>query len=89
MRFLRSRKLTREFIAVHSEDEVFLDPAIVAGLLARRGFADVRVDYLTPRFRAGYLGLTNRIFAPMIYGAAALGDSAGSQSYLAMSGRKR
>lgn len=88
MRFLRDRKVVRDLIRIYSEDEVYLDPRAVAETLGRAGFVDFQVSYLTPRFRAGYLGLANRLFARMMYGAAALGDSEGTQSYFALSGRK-
>ncbi len=88
MRFLRSKKFVRDFIEIYSEDEIYLDPDGVARAFAGAGFADIRVDYMTPRFNPQFLGFANRVFAGMIYLAASLGNSIGSQSYFAMSGRK-
>lgn len=88
MRYLRSKKWVRDFIEIYSEDERYLDPAEVGGAFASAGFSDIRVHYMTPRFNPQFLGFANRIFAGMIYLAASLGDSARTQSYFAMSGRK-
>jgi SAM-dependent methyltransferase len=88
MRYLRRKKWVREFIEIYSEDERYLDPAEVRGAFAGAGFVDIRVDFMTPRFNPEFLGFANRVFAGMIYAAAALGDSVRTQSYFAMSGRK-
>jgi ubiquinone/menaquinone biosynthesis C-methylase UbiE len=88
MRFLRSQKFVRDFIEIYSEDEVYLDPDKVREAMSAAGFTEIRVDFMTPRFNPDFLGFTNKIFASMIYGAAALGSSVGPQSYFAMSGRK-
>lgn len=88
MRFLRKRKFVRDFIEIYSEDEVYLDPAEVAAVMGRAGFADIRTNYMTPRFNPDFLGFVNRIFARMMYTAGALGDSVNTQSYFALSGVK-
>ena len=88
MRFLRKRKFVRDFIEIYSEDEVYLDPGMVGDALEDAGFTDIRVDYMTPRFNPDFLGFANRIFARMMYAAGAMGDSARTQSYFALSGRK-
>jgi ubiquinone/menaquinone biosynthesis C-methylase UbiE len=88
MRYLRSKKWVRDFIEIYSEDERYLDPAEVRESFARAGFVDIRTHFLTPRFNPGFLGFFNRVFARMIYLAASFGDSARTQSYFAMSGRK-
>lgn len=88
MRYLRSKKFVRDFIEIYSEDEVYLDPAYVRNALERAGFTDIRVDFMTPRFNPEFLGPANRVFANMIYMAAAFGNSVRTQSYFAMSGRK-
>lgn len=88
MRLLRDQKFVRDFIKIYSEDEVYLAPHTVSQVLSHCGFLDVRVNYLTPRFRPGYLSLANRLFAHMMYSAAALGRSAGTQSYFAISAQK-
>ncbi len=89
MRYLRSKKWVRDFIEIYSEDEKYLDPVEVGQAFSDAGFTDIRVDYMTPRFNPLFLGLANRVFAGMIYSAAAIGNSVGTQSYFAMSGRKR
>lgn len=88
MRFLRSKKFVRDFIEIYSEDEVYLDPADVRQAFEGAGFTNIRVDFMTPRFNPQFLGFANRVFASMIYMAAALGNSVRTQSYFAMSGRK-
>lgn len=88
MRFLRSKKFVRDFIKIYSEDELYLDPDKVGRAVTAAGFTDVRVNYMTPRFNPEFLGFANRIFANMIYLAAAMGSSIRTQSYFAMSGRK-
>lgn len=88
MRFLRSKKLVRDFIEIYSEDEVYLDPDEIRRALEEAGFTDIRVDFMTPRFNPEFLGFANRLFARMIYVAAAFGSSIHTQSYFAMSGRK-
>lgn len=88
MRLLRSRKWVRDFIEIYSEDERYLDPGVVGRAVEAAGFTDVQVRYLTPRFNPEFLGFANRLFARMIYLAAAMGDSVRTQSYFALSGRK-
>lgn len=88
MRFLRGKKAIRDFIKIYSEDEVYLDPDEVSRAMARAGLTDIKTDYITPRFNPEFLGFANRVFARMIYAAAALGSSINTQSYFAMSGRK-
>jgi demethylmenaquinone methyltransferase/2-methoxy-6-polyprenyl-1,4-benzoquinol methylase len=88
MRFLRRQKRVRDFIEIYSEDEVYLDPGEVSDGMAAAGFSDVQTHYMTPRFNPDFLSFTNRIFARMMYSAAALGNSMRTQSYFAMSGRK-
>ncbi len=88
MRFLRNKKFIRDFIEIYSEDEVYLDPGEVGRAFADAGFTGIRVDYMTPRFNPEFLGPANRLFARMIYLAAAFGSLARTQSYFAMSGRK-
>lgn len=88
MRYLRSKKWVRDFVEIYSEDERYLDPLEVGNAFASAGFREVRVDYMTPRFNAEFLGFANRIFAGMIYLAASFGDSVRTQSYFAMSGQK-
>ena len=88
MRFLRSKKFVRDFIEIYSEDETYLDPVEVGQAFRDAGFTGIRVDFMTPRFNPGFLGFANRMFANMIYLAAAMGNSARTQSYFAMSGRK-
>lgn len=88
MRFLRHRRRVRQFIGIYSDDETYLDPSATAQILAAHSFRDIRVSYLTPRFRPGYLGAANRVFAQAIYAAAALGSAAGTQSYFGLSARK-
>lgn len=88
MRFLRSKKFVRDLIEIYSEDEIYLDPDNVSSAFTEAGFSDVRVSFMTPRFNPQFLGFLNRVFASMIYSAAAFGDSLRTQSYFAMSGRK-
>ncbi len=88
MRFLRAQKVVRDFVEIYSEDEVYLDPDAVATAMRDTGYVDVRVNFMTPRFNPGFLGVANKIFASMIYAAAACGNAGHTQSYFAMSGRK-
>ncbi len=88
MRFLRSKKFVRDFIKIYSEDEIYLDPTEVRQAFEDAGFTDIRINFMTPRFNPAFLGVANRVFASMIYMAAAFGNSAHTQSYFAMSGRK-
>ena len=88
MRYLRGKKWVRDFIEIYSEDEKYLDPDEVSRAFSDAGFTDIRTHYMTPRFNPEFLGFFNRVFAGMIYTAAAFGNSLGTQSYFAMSGRK-
>ncbi len=89
MRFLRSQKWVRDFIKIYSEDEIYLDPEDVRTTAQRAGFSEFRIDYMTPRFNPEFLGFANKIFARILYGLGAMGDSTRTQSYFALSGRKR
>jgi hypothetical protein len=80
--------VVRDFIEIYSEDEKYLDPDEVRRAFSEAGFTDIRTHYMTPRFNPEFLGFFNRVFAGMIYTAAAFGNSLGTQSYFAMSGRK-
>lgn len=82
MRFLR------KFIGIYSDDEIWLDAADVVETMRRVGFRDPRVDYLTPRFKPGHLSAKNEVLARMMYAAAALGRSARTQSFVAISAQK-
>jgi ubiquinone/menaquinone biosynthesis C-methylase UbiE len=88
MRYLRSKKAVRDFIKIYSEDEIYLDPDQIQKALEKVGFTDVKVHFMTPRFNPNFLGAANRLFARMMYLAAAGGNSVNTQSYFAMSGRK-
>lgn len=89
MRYLREKEFVRKFIEIYSEDEVYLDPNEVSAAMDRAGFRDIAVNYMTPRFNPDFLGFANKIFASMIYTAAAMGNSIKTQSYFAMSGQKQ
>ena len=89
MRFLRERKVVRDIIRIYSEDEIYLDPRTVAGILEAGGFGEIRTTYLTPRFRPGFLNAATLPFAWLMYAAGGMGSSIGTQSYFAMSGRRR
>jgi ubiquinone/menaquinone biosynthesis C-methylase UbiE len=78
----------RSWIGIYSDDEVFLDPRAVSAALQTAGFRDVGMRYLTPRFSPAFLTPKNRLLAYCLYAAAALGDSALTQSFFLMSGRK-
>lgn len=88
MRFLRNQKAVRDFIKIYSEDETYLDPEDVRAAARRAGFSDFRIDYMTPRFNPEFLGFANKIFARILYGLGAMGDSIRTQSYFALSARK-
>ena len=88
MRFLRSKKAVRDFIKIYSEDEIYLDPDEIRKALERAGFNAIKVDFMTPRFNPNFLGAMNRMFARIMYAAAAGGSSVNTQSYFAMSARK-
>lgn len=81
-------RFMRDFIGIYSQDEVYLDPRKVEETMVRLGFADLKVDYLTPRFKPGHLTPRNQVLARMMYAAASLGRGPGSQSFFALSGRK-
>ena len=89
MRFLRSKKFVRDLIEIYSEDEVYLDPEAVVLAMQQQGFTDIETHFMTPRFNPEFLGPLNKVFASILYAAGALGNGINSQSYFAMSGRKR
>jgi len=78
----------RSWIGIYSDDEVFLDAREVAAVMQDNGFTDVQTRYLTPRFSPAFLTPKNRVLAYGLYAAAALGNSALTQSFFLLSGRK-
>jgi len=78
----------RGWIGIYSDDEVFLDAREVSSVMRDSGFADLRTQYLTPRFSPAFLTSKNRVLAYCLYAAAALGNAALTQSFFLMSGRK-
>jgi len=78
----------RSWIGIYSDDEVFLDGRSVAAIMRSTGFTDLRTDYLTPRFSSAFLTPKNRLLAYCLYAAAALGNSALTQSFFLLRGRK-
>jgi SAM-dependent methyltransferase len=81
-------KVMRRFIGLYSDDEVFLDPREVAAAMTSAGFASLQTFYLTPKFKRAHLSTLNKVLARMMYGAAAMGGGAGTQSFFAMLARK-
>ncbi len=78
----------RDFIGIYSEDETYLDPGEVAGIMTEVGFRVENLAFLTPRFKPSHLTVRNQVLAQLMYGAARLGRGGRTQSFFAIAGSK-